>query len=127
MEFWKHRRQTPLLDAPEAHAEEIRGDVRTEPSTAAVRAAFEKGKREGQLAERRRHRAHPIFAAVVGAAALVGAGALVLAAHEGSFSGGGQVVDRNISAAASQAGQAVQNAGSAIGKVGPATPSKSQG
>ena len=64
---------------------------------------------------------------MVGAAALIGAGALVLAAHEGSFTGGGQVVDRNLSAVAFHAGQAVQNAGSAMQiKVG-STSNKDQG
>jgi hypothetical protein len=120
MEFWKHRREVAPLDAP--------GEPAAEVKAADVRAAFEKGKREGQLAERRRHHSHPILAAVVGLAALIGAGALALSAHEGSFSGGGQVVDRNLSAAAFQAGQAVQNAGSAIQvKVGPAAPDKTQG
>jgi hypothetical protein len=120
MEFWKHRREVSPAQSPEA--------VKVEPRAAAsdVRAAYEKGRREGEMHERRRHR-HPILAVVVGAAALIGAGALALSAHEGSFSGGGQVVDRGLSTAASQAGHAVQNAGSAITKAAPAAPNKDQG
>jgi hypothetical protein len=62
---------------------------------------------------------------LVGLVAVAGAAMLALAAHEGSFTRGGQVVDQNLTAAADQAqaaganavsktGQAIQNAGAAI-------------
>ena len=62
---------------------------------------------------------------LVGLVAVAGAAMLALAAHEGSFARGGQVVDQNLSAAAGQAqnagadalaktGQAIQGAGASI-------------
>ena len=54
---------------------------------------------------------------LVGVAALAGAAILALAAREGSFSRGGQVVDQKLTAAAGQA----QNAGAdAIARTGEA-------
>ncbi len=57
-----------------------------------VKEAYERGRRD----ERARHRGSPLAAFLVVIVALAGAGALYLAAREGSFTGGGQVVDQNI-------------------------------
>lgn len=83
-----------------------------------VKEAYERGRRD----ERARHRGSPLAAFLVLVVALAGAGALYLAAREGSFTGGGQVVDQNIHAAsdrvqapvrraADSAGSALENAG----------------
>ena len=114
MEFWRYRR-TPAVEPTEVAGPPDHED------------AFEKGVREGRLAERRRHQGHPLLKLAVAVVAVAGAAVLALAAHEGSFSRGGAVVDRNLAVAAdnaqvgaahaaAQAGQAVKDAGDTLGK-----------
>ena len=66
---------------------------------------------------------------LVALVAVAGAAMIALAAHEGSFTRGGQVVDQNLAAAAGQAqsagagalnktGQAIQNAGASLQQTG---------
>ena len=80
--------------------------------------AYERGRRE----ERLRRRGSPLFTLLVLMLVLVGAGLIWLAVQNRSFSSGGAVVDRNLSAAAQsvqapvrgaadKAGNALQNAG----------------
>lgn len=76
------------------------------PSAADIRAAYDRGRRD----ERARHRRSPVMALTVGAAALVGGAVLALAVLEGSFQNGGAVVDQQMSKAAQQASQAIQDA-----------------
>ena len=114
MEFWKYRRRpteavvTDAVAGPPDH-----------------RDAFAEGLRQGAKQERARHRGHPIRTLVVVLIALAGAAMLAVAAKEGSFSRGGQLVDQNIAVAAdkakvasadaaAQTGQAIQNAGTQI-------------
>jgi hypothetical protein len=74
-----------------------------------VRKAYERGKRD----ERGRRKSHPLISLAVLVAALLGAGMVFLAAREGSFARGGQVVDHKIAAAADRARLASQDAASA--------------
>jgi hypothetical protein len=115
MEFWKYRSRPVVEAAPQ---------VAGPPDS---RDAFEKGIEEGRLAERRRHRGHPFITLIVIIVAVAGAAVLALAAHEGSFSRGGAVVDHNLAVAADnaqveaakaagQAGQAVKDAGDSVAK-----------
>ena len=82
-----------------------------------LREAYERGRRDAQNARRR----HPVAMTITVIAAAVGIIVLALAAVNGSFSGAGTVVDRNLATAAvqaepvvrdaaDQAGQAVKNA-----------------
>ena len=116
MQFFRHRRGGPgpvpgAVQAP---------DGRDPP--AAVRApetreAFAAGRRLGHREARMRRRGHPVIGLLVTLVAVAGAAMVALAAHEGSFARGGQVVDQNLSAAAGQA----QNAGAdAIARTGAA-------
>jgi hypothetical protein len=115
MEFWRYRSRPAAPAAPE---------VAGPPDS---RGAFNMGVKEGRLAERRRHHGHPFITLIVVMVAVAGAAVLALAAHEGSFSRGGAVVDRNIAVAAdnaqvdaakaaTQAGQAVKDAGDSVAR-----------
>jgi hypothetical protein len=120
MQFFRHRRRDPdLVYAPDVPA----------PAPAApapdTREAFAAGRRLGAREARLRRRRHPVLGLLVGIVAAAGAAMLALAAHEGSFARGGQVVDQNLTAAAGQAqnagadaiartGQAIQNAGASL-------------
>jgi hypothetical protein len=114
MEFWKYRRKS-VVGATEIAGPPDRRD------------AFEEGRRQGRQDERRRHRSHPLLKLAVVMIAVAGAAVVALAAHEGSFSRGGAVVDHNLAAAAetaqvssaqavAQAGQAVKDAGTSLEK-----------
>lgn len=117
MQFFRHRRRNPdLVDAPDAR----------EPTPAPdTREAFAAGRRLGHREARLRRRRHPMLGLLIGIVAVAGAAMLALAAREGSFARGGQVVDQNLSAAAGQAqnagadaiartGQAIQTAGASL-------------
>ncbi|MDB5458360.1 MAG: hypothetical protein JWO72_101 [Caulobacteraceae bacterium] len=124
MEFWKYRRKPVAVETAQVDGPPDRRD------------AFEEGRRQGRLDERRRHHGHPLLKLAVVVVAVAGAAVLALAAHEGSFSRGGAVVDRNLAVAAdnaqvsgaqavAQAGQAVKDAGTSLEKkVTDATASK---
>jgi hypothetical protein len=116
MQFFRHRRRAadpmPAPDAPDTRS-------------AGARKAFAAGRRQGQREARQRRRGHPMIGLLVAVVAVAGAAMLALAAREGSFARGGQVVDRNLSAAAGQAqnagadalartGQAIHNAGASL-------------
>jgi hypothetical protein len=83
--------------------------------------AYDRGRRD----ERKRHHSHPILGLIIAAAAILGAGAVYLGFHEGSFSRAGQVVDSNLAVAADRtqvasqtAAQKVADAGSAAQQAG---------
>jgi hypothetical protein len=118
MEFFRYRRR-----AAPAVITDAAGPVAGPPDH---RDAFAEGIRQGRREEKKRHR-HPILTLMVVLVALAGAAMLAVAAKEGSFSRGGQVVDQNLAVAADQAkvkaadaaaqtGQAIQNAGTTIEK-----------
>jgi hypothetical protein len=113
MEFWRYRRQPAVATTATVAGPPDRRD------------AFDEGVRQGRLVERRRHHSHPLLKLALVLVAVAGAAVVALAAHEGSFSRGGAVVDQNISVAAdnakqasaqaaAQAGQAVKDAGEKI-------------
>lgn len=119
MQFFRHRRRdpdvVPASGAPDASA----------PRAPDTREAFAAGRRLGHREARLRRRRHPVLGLLVGIVAVAGAAMLALAAREGSFARGGQVVDQNLSAAAGQAqsagadalartGQAIRDAGASL-------------
>jgi len=86
-----------------------------------LRTAYERGRQD----ERATRRRHPVLMTLTVIAAVVGVVLLALAAYNGSFSRAGGVVDQNLTVAAdraepavrgaaSEAGQAVRDAGSAV-------------
>jgi len=111
MEFFRHRVRDPDVH----HDPAGRGPAPAARSPEA-REAFAAGRRLGHREARyRRRRRHPMIGVLVGLVAVAGAAMLALAAREGSFARGGQLVDQNLSAAAGQA----QNAGAdAIARTG---------
>jgi crotonobetainyl-CoA:carnitine CoA-transferase CaiB-like acyl-CoA transferase len=88
-----------------------RDDVRRD-DRADLREAYERGRSDAQKARKR----HPFLMTLTILAAVVGVIVLVLAALNGSFSGAGQVVDRNLGAAAVQAGPAMSRAADEAGQ-----------
>jgi hypothetical protein len=121
MQFFKYRRRSP--DANDAPGAPGQAPAARSPET---REAFAAGRRLGHREARtRRRRRHPMIGLLVAVVAVAGAAMLALAAREGSFARGGQVVDQNLSAAAGQAqnagadaiartGQAIQSAGASL-------------
>jgi hypothetical protein len=123
MEFWRYRSRPVVNPIDPAVAPPVTTDVGPPDRT----AAFEQGVRLGRKQERSRHNRHPLMKFAVVVVAIAGAAGLALAAHEGSFSRGGAVVDHNLAVAAdnaqvsaanaaAQAGQAVKEAGDKVAK-----------
>lgn len=83
-------RTASLSRAEQLDAREVQEDVR---------AAYERGRRDERASRRR----HPVFMTLTFIAALCGVALLVLAAINGSFAGGGSVVDQNLTAAVTRA------------------------
>jgi hypothetical protein len=121
MQFFRHRRRGPdMSNAPGA------SDPAPAASSPETREAFAAGRRLGHREARSRRRPrNPMIGLLVALVAVAGAAMLALAAREGSFARGGQVVDQNLSAAAGQAqnagadaiartGKAIQNAGASL-------------
>ena len=101
MQFFGHRKATVA---------EV--EVVNPAAEAELKAAYGRGRRD----ERGRHRRHPLLALAVSGVALVGAGIIGLAVTQGSFTGGGQVIDRQLSIAAGQADVASRDAAVATGE-----------
>lgn len=78
------------------------------PQEGELLAAYERGRRDERA--RNRGKRHPILTIAVALVALVGGAALVLAAINGGFGPGGQVLDTQIAQATDQAVPAVQGA-----------------
>ena len=76
-----------------------------------LRAAYDRGRTD----ERRARRRHPLAMALTILAAAVGGVVLALAVKEGSFSRGGDIVDRNLAVAADKAEPAVRDAAGEAG------------
>jgi hypothetical protein len=93
-----------------------RDEVPTDEET--TRADMERAYEKGVTDERRRHHSHPILGALMLVAAIIGVGMIYLAAHEGSFTRGGQVVDQKLASAADTANSASQNAAVATQNAG---------
>lgn len=77
-----------------------------------LREAYERGRRDERAARKR----HPLLMSVTFLLALVGVALLALAAVNGSFAGGGGVVDAKLNIAADRAGPAVSQAASNAGQ-----------
>jgi len=80
----------------------------------AARQAYERGRRD----ERARRHGSPLLGFVVLLIAVAGGAMVYLAAREGSFSGGGKVVDNALSEASQPARNAAHNAGDALENAG---------
>jgi hypothetical protein len=90
----------------------------TDELKADLREAYERGRRD----ERAMRKRHPVLMTFTFIAAAVGLVLMALAAVNGSFSGAGGVVDKNLAVAANKAEPAVRdaasNAGQAVRDVG---------
>jgi hypothetical protein len=80
----------------------------------AVRQAYDRGRRDERARRPRRHGA-PFFTFIVLLAAVAGVGAIYLGVQQGSFSRGGQVVDRKLQSVSQPASQASRNAANRAG------------
>ena len=98
-------------------------DAARREDAADLREAYERGRTDDKKARRR----HPVAMTFTIIAAAVGIIVLALAAVNGSFSGAGTVVDRNLTTAAVQAEPVVRDAatqaGQAVKDVAANTPS----
>jgi hypothetical protein len=90
----------PAHDAAHAHGH----------SDAALRAAYERGRRE----ERARHRRSPFLVLGLATVALVGAASLGLAALNGSFREGGAAMDAGVATAAREAVPTIKKGAAAV-------------
>ncbi|WP_374469192.1 hypothetical protein [Phenylobacterium sp.] len=91
------------------------GDRRDAPADdlkADLREAYERGRRD----ERATRKRHPVLMTLTVIAAAVGLALMALAAFNGSFSGAGRVVDKNLTVAADRAEPAVRDAASNAGQ-----------
>ncbi len=81
-----------------------------------IERAYERGRED----ERKRHRRrrHPVLGFLVFVAAVAGVAMIYLAAQQGSFTRGGQVVDQKLATAADHAQVASQDAAVAADKAG---------
>ncbi|HEY2751666.1 hypothetical protein [Phenylobacterium sp.] len=77
-----------------------------------VREAYERGRKDERASRKR----HPFLMTVTFVAAICGVALLALAAVNGSFASGGQVVDQNLSLAADRAGPQVRQAAGQAGQ-----------
>lgn len=76
-----------------------------------LKAAYDRGRRDERAARAR----HPIVMTGLVVLAAVGASLITLAAVNGSFSGGGQVADQKLAAAAERAAPVLQDAATKTG------------
>ncbi|HEY4029621.1 MAG TPA: hypothetical protein VGM25_04715 [Caulobacteraceae bacterium] len=136
MQFFRHR-QRDLDDMPDTAPDAAPSaapsprrslrDPRLTPANRSpeAREAFAAGRRLGHSEARARRRRHPMLGLLVAIVAVAGAAMLVLAAREGSFARGGQLVDQNLQVAAGQAqtagadalartGEAIRDAGASL-------------
>jgi hypothetical protein len=100
MPIWNFRRRTPATPAG------------TTATAHELKAAYEQGRRD-ERADRKRH---PVLMTALVVFAAVGASLVTLAAVNGSFTGGGEVADQQLAAAASQAAPVIQDAASRTGE-----------
>jgi hypothetical protein len=97
MQFFGHRSRPAAEAVHPDHVIVTHGEVH--PTAADVEAAYKRGRKDGRASKRR----SPLLTLAVAVVALAGAGVIALAAREGSFSRGGQVVDQKLAVAADQA------------------------
>jgi len=121
--------RTPVDDAAQARREAAyqrgRVDGRTDINErglinehdAAMRNAYDRGRRDERARRHPRRRGSPVLATVVVLALCAGAFVVYLGVSQGSFTNGGQVVDQNLANAKTQAQQAGRNV---VGRAGDA-------
>lgn len=105
MQFFKHRQETDYQGPGPAV-------IHDHADSAELDAAYQRGRRDERSARRR----SPLLSLAVAVVAIVGAGTLVLAAREGSFASGGQVVDHQLQIATGQAELTTRDAAAATGE-----------
>jgi hypothetical protein len=98
-------------EARAAEAEARRAKALEREREIAARKAYAQGRRDEHI----RHRGHPFIALLLLLAAGAAGFVAYLAVREGSFTGAGQVLDRNIATATTTAGQATQQASGRAG------------
>jgi len=98
----------PVTGAPVTEVAVERPDLKHEEKLA--RDAYDRGRRD----ERARHRGSPLLALIMLVVALAGGTMIYLAAREGSFARGGQVVDQTLGQAAAPAKSVAESAGNAL-------------
>jgi hypothetical protein len=121
--FWRRAAAGPLNGAHEGEAyREGRidqasrdGGVAAPASRADVRAAYRKGRAE---AAPRRRGGIPLLGLIVLLVVVFGALMLYLAAQNGSFAGGGAVIDRDLSSATQPVRRAEDKTGAALQRAG---------
>jgi hypothetical protein len=109
MQFFGHRKATspdPAYDGPGPAV------IHDHADAAELDAAYQRGRRDERSARRR----SPLVSLVIGVVAVIGAGTLLLAAREGSFAGGGQLVDHQLQIATGQAAVGARDAAAATGE-----------
>jgi hypothetical protein len=79
-----------------------------------VDEAYARGRKD----ERTRRRTHPLITALVAIIALIGVGTIYLAAREGSFARGGEVVDHKLQGATAPAQAVTREASLAMNNAG---------
>jgi hypothetical protein len=123
MNFFQRTFQSkPIDEAAQAQRETAyqrgradgRGDINQSGAItehdSAMRRAYDRGRRDERASRHPRRRGSPVLATVVLLALCAGAFVVYLGVSQGSFTGGGQVVDQNIANATSQVQQAGHNA-----------------
>lgn len=106
MQFFGHRARAGEV----VHADHVTvADSHVHPTEADIKAAYQRGRRDGRASKRR----SPLLTIIVAVVALAGAAVIALAAREGSFTRGGQVVDQQLAVAADQAAVTSRDAASA--------------
>lgn len=100
MAFWNRRSDPVLVPAAPSVAADLRANEQQ------MRDAYKRGRQD----ERARRKRHPVAMSVGFALAAVGAVVLAVAAYNGSFSRGGETLDRNLAVAADQAEPVVRDA-----------------
>jgi len=120
---WRHRAPDPVTDGDAAvvdgdadrveieHEVARREAAERRVASAEWRDAYERGRRD----ERARRPTFSLVSVAVLMAAIVGGGAVFLAAREGSFTRGGEVVDHTLSTAADKAQAPIRGAADRTG------------
>jgi hypothetical protein len=80
-----------------------------------ARKAYDRGRRDERARHPRRRRGSPVLTTVLFLAACAGAFVVYLGVSQGSFAGGGQTIDQNLSNAKQQAEQASRDAAARAG------------
>src|SRR5579875_1032996 len=127
---WRPYRRTvgpggAVADAQQAAYVDGAHDARRD-ETDVARRAYREGERDGRRLESERHRGHPVLTVIVAILALVAIGYGFLSFQQGSFAGGGAVIDQKIAQLRGDAGQAGVASGQAVQNAGATITARSQ-